>query len=296
MSNAQTYPWPATKTSAVIIAVLFDDGVDAVAIAPDLPTRSKSYSVWQYGARRGVERIRQTLRAHQTAATWFIPGSVALTHPDTIRALAADGHELASHGMRGERYDAIGSPARAALLAESRQILAALSGQAVSGFRMPQGRWPRLFERDIAAAGYRYSATLNGDDVPYSHANGLVEIPVHTELDDRPAFQFNFTPAFPPGHSRLPDYDGVLSNWLWEFDAYRQYGSCCVLQVHPEWLGTPGRISMLDAFLSAVRRHDDVWLTTAGAVADWHGSLERRVEDTHPIAIYEAYRSERGLA
>ena len=296
MSTLQQYPWPTGKTCAVVIAVVFDDGVDAVALAPDLPTRSKSYSVWQYGARRGVERIRHMLQQHQTAATWFVPGRVAACHPDTIRTLAAEGHELASHGMHGERYDSLDVAAAQAALSDSRTMLMGLSGQEVLGFRMPQGRWPRRFEQLIHHAGYQYSATLNGDDVPYSHTNGLVEIPVHVELDDRPAFQFNFTPAFPPGHSRMPDYEGVLASWLWEFDAYRQYGSCCVLQIHPEWVGTPGRISMLDAFLTAVKRHDDVWLTTAGAVAAWHRSLQLQVPDTHPIAVYEAYRQERGLA
>ena len=296
MSVALQHPWPAGKRCAVVVSVLFDDGVDAVAIAPDLPSRSKSYSVWQYGARRGVDRVVQTLDRLQVPSTWFVPGSVALRHPDAIRAIAAHGHEVASHGMGIERHDALDAVATAEILRESRQLLADLSGQAVTGFRLPHGRWPRRFDTKLQSAGYRYSASLNGDDVPYTHASGLVEIPVHSELDDRPYFQFNFTPAFPPGHSRLPDYDGVLTNWRWEFDAYRQFGSCYVLQIHPEWLGTAGRIGLLHDLLDDIRSHDDVWIATANDVATWHTAQRLNVPETHPIAVYEDYRRERGLA
>ena len=296
MSTPPQYSWPAGKRCAVVVSVLFDDGVDAVAIAPDLPSRSKSYSVWQYGARRGVDRLLQTLARLQVPSTWFVPGSVAQRHPDAVRAIAAHSHELASHGMGFERYDTLDVAEAAKFLRESRQILTDVSGQDVTGFRLPHGRWPRRFDAVLRSAGYRYSMSLNGDDVPYTHASGLVEIPVHSELDDRPYFQFNFTPAFPPGHSRLPDYDGVLSNWQWEFDAYRQHGSCYVLPIHPEWIGSPGRIGLLERLLMDIRRHDDVWLTTAGAVADWHAAQGITVPDTHPIAVYEEYRRERGLA
>lgn len=289
-----TSRWPYGKTSALVLEVLFDDGVDAVAIAPDLPSRSKSYSVWQYGAQRGVDRLRAVLQRTVVPSTWCVPGAVGRRFPDTIRALAADGHEIAAHGWEHETYADLGVTAADALLQQTRSELSELSGTAVTGFRLPRGNWPRHFDRALQAAGYRYSTSLNGDDAPYRHASGLIEIPVHTELDDRLYFQFNFTPAFPAGHSRLPDYDGVLNNWLWELAAYRRYGGCCVLQVHPEWLGTPGRIHLLETFIAAAQMGDDVWITTAGMVADWWAQRDEALEPTHPLSVYAAYRTERG--
>ncbi|MFM2032911.1 MAG: hypothetical protein RLZZ297_1676 [Chloroflexota bacterium] len=288
------FPWPYGKRSALVIAVVYADGSDAVAQAPDLPQRVKSYSVWQYGTTRGVARITQTLATAGVPSTWYVPGVVGRRYPDTIRALAAAGHEIAAMGWEHEVYADLGDTATDALLQQTRSELSELSGVGVTGFRLPRGTWPRHFDAALLRAGYRYSASLNGDDTPYPHASGLIEIPVHTELDDRPFFQFNFTPAFPAGHSRLPDYDAVSAIWQWEFDAYRQYGGCCVLQVHPEWLGTPGRIHLLEQFIAHAQRHDDVWITTSGAVADWTAAQQLTLPATHPLRVYEAYRSERG--
>jgi len=286
--------WPDGKRCAVLISVLFSDGRDAVALAPDLPQRSKSFSVWQYGALRGVDRLLQTFADLHIPASWFVPGLVAQQHPQLIRTIAGNDQHLAGLGWDFEAYTILDQATSQALLTKSKATLEDVSGQAITGFRLPSGRWPRRFEVALQAAGYTWSASLNGDDMPYSHHNGLVEIPVHSELDDRPYFQFNFTPAFPPGHSRLPAYDAVLSNWLLEFAAYRRYGGCFVLQLHPEWLGTPGRNQLLRDFLHEITRHDDVWIANGDAIAQWHVTHGQPLPATHPLNVYEVYRQERG--
>jgi hypothetical protein len=58
------------------VSVIFDDGLDAITEAPDLAHRSKSLSVWQYGAARGVERLCNTFAAFSVATSWFVPGVV----------------------------------------------------------------------------------------------------------------------------------------------------------------------------------------------------------------------------
>lgn len=289
------HPWPNNARCAVAIQVLFNDGVDAIAVAPDLPQRSKSFSVWQYGALRGVERILSTLAHANLSSTWFVPGSIAMRHTAILQQLTAVGHEIAAHGWEYEWHDQLDMHAHHALLHRSRLKLCEVSRQEVTGYRLPRGMWPRHFDQMLRAAGYMYSATLNGDDVPYTHASGLVEIPVHVELDDRPYFQFNFTPAFPSGHSRLPSYRGVLTNWQWEFDAYYRYGGCYVLQLHPEWIGTAGRIQLLADILAHITQHHDVWVATSRDIAAWHAQHAQPLPETHPLTIYDAYRRERGL-
>ena len=294
MTTAPNNYWPAGKRCAVLISVLFSDGRDAVAQAPDLPQRSKSFSVWQYGALRGVDRLLQTFADFTIPASWFVPGLVAQQHPQRIRDIVAANQQLASLGWDFEAYTTLDVATTHTLLTQSKSVLEQVSGHAVQGFRLPSGRWPRRFDVALQTAGYTWSASLNGDDMPYSHHSGLVEIPVHSELDDRPYFQFNFTPAFPPGHSRLPDYDAVLSNWLLEFAAYRRYGGCFVLQLHPEWMGTPGRNQLLRDFLHEITRHDDVWLANGDAIAAWHAAHAQPLPTTHPLNVYEVYRQERG--
>lgn len=292
MSTLQPAIWPAGKRCAVMVAVPFDDGTDAVAAAPDLASRSKSFSVWQFGANRGVERLCRSFAAFDVRTSWFVSAQTAGRHGDLLRGVIGAGHEIASSGLAFDRHDTLTPDQSLENLKRSRQVLSTLAGRETSGFRLPQGNWPIGFDRLLLEAGYRWSASLNGDDVPYTHPSGLVEIPVHIELEDRPYFQFNFTPAFPKGQGRIPDYEGVLHNWIAEFDAYRRFGLCYVIQLRPEWSGTPGRIAIVEDLLRHILSFDDVWVATGDEIAERQRVFGRAIENEHPLQIFKAYRQE----
>ena len=293
ISSGRKIAWPAGKRAAAIISVIFDDGMDAVAKAPDLLQRAKSHSVWLYGARRGVERLCRTFEDAHIRTSWFVPGQVVEDHRALIGAVAAAGHDLESHGWAFERHDALARAASLEFLRRSREVLEGATGRPPSGFRIPIGGWPDRFDVLLQEAGFRWSASLNGDDVPYQHPSSLLEIPVHIELEDRPYFQFNFTPAFPKGQGRIASYDAVLFNWMAEFDAYRKLGACFVLQLRPEMTGTPGRIGLVEAMIKHIRSCDDVWLATGAEVAAWHMTNNARaLEPDHPLNVFAAYQRE----
>lgn len=48
--------------------------------------------------------ILETLKQHNIKATFFIMGPWALKYPDVARQIAADGHEIGSHGHKHENY------------------------------------------------------------------------------------------------------------------------------------------------------------------------------------------------
>lgn len=292
-SEPEKIIWPDGKRAAAIISVIFDDGLDAIARAPDLVTRDKSYSVWLYGANRGVERLCQTFAAASVRSTWFVPGLVAEKHRRLVMNVSQAGHDLESHGWNFEHHEALTRAESLDLLERSRRVLEDVSGTRTTGFKLPIGNWPGQFDTVLKEAGYLWSASLNGDDVPYLHRSSLLEIPVHLELEDRPYFQFNFTPPFPKGLSRISSYESVLANWKAEFNAYRKFGSCFVLQLRPEVTGTPGRIFLVQDLIQHIQTCPDVWLTTAAEVASWHMANNARPTDpTHPLNVFDAYRQE----
>nr|WP_029928477.1 polysaccharide deacetylase family protein [Ochrobactrum sp. UNC390CL2Tsu3S39] len=288
------FPWPDGKRCAVAVTVLFDDGLDAIARAPDLAERAKSFSVWEYGAARGVDCLCALFDDFGVNTTWFIPGDVAMKHRDAVTEVARAGHEIAARGVAFEDFSTLNTDAQKNVLLRSADILAEITGRRPNGFRLPRGLWPRHFDQILKETGFYWSASLNGDDAPYIHPSSLVELPVHVELEDRPYFQFNFAPAFPKGLGRIASYDGVLHNWKAEFDAYRQYGRCYVLQVRPEMIGTPGRIFILEQLLQHILQHDDVWLATGGEIAAWTAEQAGPLETQHPLNIFEHYRKEQG--
>ena len=287
------YRWPQGHQCAVMLSILYDDGRDALAIAPDLAQRSKSRSVWEYGSTRGVERLVDVLKQRSLPATWFSPATVIEEQRALFDYLLKQGHDIASRGIDFENYGQLTPPQQQEMLQRGRDIIANAIDHLPRGFRLPCGLWPNAFEQQLVQAGYNWSSTLNGDDFPYRHfQQNLIELPVHIELEDRPYFQFNFTPAFPVGHSRIAGYDAVLNNWKDEFDAYRQYKGCFILQLRPEIIGTPGRIFIVEQLLDYICQFDDVWFATGSQIADWHLAYAPELMGDHPMHVYQQYQRE----
>ena len=288
----ERFQWPEGKSCAVMLGIAFDDGLDATARAPELPLREKSFSVWKYGAARGVDRMLGCLHDAGLSASWFIPGALAESLPGQVADIASAGHEIACHGWSTERFDTMSAGDTADLLAKARAALAAATGQTINGFRLPFGRWPSGFAAALCQAGFDWSHSLCGDDWPYLHPEGLVEIPAHIETEDRSYFQFNFSPAFPVGQSRIPSYEGVLANWIAEFDACRSFGLCLSTLLRPEWTGTPGRIGLMKAFVAHMQAQGDVWFATGSEIATWTLSQGLPRVPNHPLQVFNRYLAE----
>ena len=294
MSNSPLFIWPENKSSSVAITVLFDDGLDAVARNTTLEGREKSRSIWDYGARRGVRRLLDLFEDLSLPTTWFIPGAVVKKHRAIALEIAQRGHEIAGRGVNFEDFSNLTDDACREILKSTSGIIEEVTGQRPRGFRLPQGIWPRHFDNLLMETGFEWAATLNGDDVPYQHHSKLVQIPVHLELEDRPYFQFCFAPAVPKGLGRIASYDGVLHNWITEFNAYRRYGLCYVLQVRPEMIATPGRIFILEQLLQHILQYDDVWLATGSQIAAWTRNQKTSLDLKHPISVFDDYYKESG--
>jgi polysaccharide deacetylase family protein (PEP-CTERM system associated) len=86
---------------------------------------------------RNTMRIMEILDARKARATFFVLGWVAEKCPDLVRAIAAAGHEVASHGYGHEHiYSLRPSEFRSDVL-RSKRYLEDLTGTAVRGYRAP---------------------------------------------------------------------------------------------------------------------------------------------------------------
>jgi polysaccharide deacetylase family protein (PEP-CTERM system associated) len=84
-----------------------------------------------------TERLLALFATHGAAATFFILGEVAASHPTLVRRIAAAGHEIACHGyhhdvVHRQRPDEFREDVRSAKL-----LLEDLTGQQVLGYRAP---------------------------------------------------------------------------------------------------------------------------------------------------------------
>lgn len=126
---------------------------------------------------RSVERILAMFELCNVRATFFTLGCIAERHPKLIRSIADAGHEIASHGMRHVRVSTQDRQAFRTDVAQARDLLQQISGQAVVGYRAASysiGRDNLWAHEVLAEAGYTYSSSI----YPGHHDRyGMVEAP-----------------------------------------------------------------------------------------------------------------------
>ncbi len=254
--------WTCKKPTA-LITVNLDAEMFWLGLFPESETRPKTLSMGDYGIARGLDRVLKALEDYAVRATFFVPGMIALRHPDAIEKITSGGHEIALHGHTHRPFHLLDAGEQMEELEMGKEALERVTGKTPVGFRAPEGE---LFEESlhfVHQAGFVYSSSLYDDDRPYLHPDtGLIELPVNWNLHDFPYFAFNYGPAFPIGQSRVSSYQRVEENFLEEFCAYRASGLLFVPQFTPQSIGSPGKITILRHLLEEIRRHDDVLVCT----------------------------------
>lgn len=118
-----------------------------------------------------TDTILQRLADHQARATFFLLGWVAERHPDLVRRIASAGHEIACRGYDRVPIEQMSPAVFGADLICAKAILEDLSGQEVTGYRVPGGilgaKTPWAYSV-LADSGFRYSAS----SVPYRRTGG----------------------------------------------------------------------------------------------------------------------------
>lgn len=295
--------WPGGARCAVAITVDFNDIHGIQTQEPRIAGREKSLSVWRYGAKRGVDRLLAAFDEFGVPVSWFVPGCVAEQHAETVRTIAAAGHEIGVSGYRCEDFDALTLAEQIAACRAGRAALAHTLGHGAQGFRSFSGNWADGFADALLSEGFIWSSSWRGDDLPYVHPRRdgcgddaalarLVELPLHYELEDEPYFVFNLSPPVPAGQPRIASYRDVLDNWRRDFDGFRRFGLCCVLRLHPEILGTAGRIDLLRAWLAHMREAGDAWFATGGELARWWRAAMPDNAPGHPVDVFARCRRE----
>jgi polysaccharide deacetylase family protein (PEP-CTERM system associated) len=84
-----------------------------------------------------IDELLTTLERHDARATFFVLGWIGQYHPEVVRAIAAAGHEIASHGFWHDRVTTLDPAAFRVDLRKSKQVLEDVCGTEVVGYRAP---------------------------------------------------------------------------------------------------------------------------------------------------------------
>jgi peptidoglycan/xylan/chitin deacetylase (PgdA/CDA1 family) len=255
--------WPDGARCAAAFSFDFDAEEIWIADDPACAQRPGILSQGAYGARLGVGLILEILARRRVPATFFVPGRVAERHAERVQEIAAAGHELGHHGYTHTPPAQLSRDEEAGELARGKRILESF-GVEVAGYRSPSWDLSAHTLPLLQQHGLRYSSNLMDDIRPYRHeGSSIVELPVQWILDDAAHFWFDAS----TWNRKISTSAEVRSIWEEEFLGIRRLGGCCVLTLHPQIIGRPGRLALLDEFIGFVQRYDDVWLATCGEIA-----------------------------
>ena len=222
----------------------------------------------QYGNRRGVPRILETLKAADVPATFFVPAVAALLHPDEQKRVIAEGHEIGLHGWIHEVNTKVPPEKERELHLRAADTLEKITGVRAVGMRTPSWDFSDVtleIEREL---GLIYDSSLMADDDPYElvengEPTGMVELPVEWIRDDAVYFNMNRFTA----HRPYTPPPAVLDIFKREFDLAYQEGGLFLLTMHPHVSGYRSRIFILEELIRHIKQHDDVWFGTHADIA-----------------------------
>ncbi|MGA9867335.1 MAG: polysaccharide deacetylase [Acetobacteraceae bacterium] len=259
--------WPNGARCAVALSFDADHETIPLRDADESPMR---ISEGQYGNRQGMPRIRRLLERESIPASFFYPAVSALLHPDEVRAVAADGHEIGIHSWIHEKNTDLPYEAERDLSFRAAEVLSRLSGKAPVGMRTASWDFSVNTLRIIREMGLLYDSSLMADDDPYEltdggEATGIVELPPEWIRDD--AVYFNMTrftglrPYTPPS--------SVEEIFRAEFDGAWDEGGLFLLTMHPHISGHRSRLPLLARLITHMKARGGCWFATHAQVAEW---------------------------
>ncbi|MCB9362214.1 polysaccharide deacetylase family protein [Candidatus Woesearchaeota archaeon] len=140
---------------------------------------------------KGTNKLIQLLHKYKVKATFFTTGYFAKNEPALIKKLVKECHEIASHSYRDENHTNFDQVQLKEALTKSKQILEKVSGQTITGFRMPQFSINKFLFPALQSAGYKYDSSYHPAIVPGHYYNirmnsrphinkGIRELPIST--------------------------------------------------------------------------------------------------------------------
>jgi peptidoglycan/xylan/chitin deacetylase (PgdA/CDA1 family) len=263
--------WPKGIRAAVCLTFDLDAETAWISRDPENLHRLAVMSQGAYGPKVGVPLLLDFLARNGLRATFFIPGWTAEHYPDVVAEIHRQGHEVGHHGYLHEALEGRTRNEEEEILLQGTRILEGITGQRPMGYRAPRYEISHDTVDLLRTHGFLYASNLQDTIWPYLHSGGppLVELPTTWILDDGPYFAYGIRP---PLYRQIYPPAAVLSTWKDEFRGMHALGGAFTLILHPQFIGRPSRVLMLQALIDYVRTFSGVWLTHGLELARWAAS------------------------
>lgn len=224
-------------------------------------------SLYEYGSRVGVWRLRKLFRDRGIPITVFAVGMAVERNPEPVQALFEDGHEICSHGYRWIDYQYVDEATERDHMARAITAIDRAIGQRPVGWYTGRSS-PNTRRLVVEEGGFIYDADDYSDDLPHwnlSFGRPHLVVPYTLDIND---MRFATQQGFNSGEqflAYLKDSFDVL---------YAESAECprmMSIGLHCRLAGRPGRFAALERFLAYAQGFDDVWWCRRVEIArHWH--------------------------
>lgn len=265
--------WPSGVRLPVVLTFEHQSGEGA----PLFPGERPNYMVggaMQYGARRGIWNILELLDQYQIKTTFFVVGTTAEKYPDTVKAAAKAGHEIAGMSYAFESVRTASTERERSIVHRSAAVLEGMTGNKIQGWRCADYRISPQTHDILAEEGFVWDSSMLNDDLPYLFECGtrqLVEIPFTTSTADKTFVGYPYPQRGGP--------DGLANVWNNEFEVLYDESARArrflILSLQTWATGRPAALRVLRHFLDRLAGHEEFWFARCGELANWClGSLQ----------------------
>lgn len=261
--------WPHGKRLALMLSFDIDAETLWLTRNPINAHHPVHLSRGLYSVKQGIPRILRLLDSEGVPATFFTPAYTAELHPDVIRAIAAEGHEISYHGWLHESYPDY--ERENALMEKAERIFEEIIGRKPCGVRIPDGFVYEFHKKLWLDRGYIYSSNWRDSDGPFLHRlDGktvpLVELPKDGIVDDT---SYDMYTIQAPEHHYLRSGREMVGIWMDEFDGLAEEGRMMNFVMHPQFIGHPQYVRALRSFIRYAK-DNGAWIATDEAAARWY--------------------------
>jgi peptidoglycan-N-acetylglucosamine deacetylase len=255
--------WPEKARTAVVMTFDFQGGEDVRPLA-DGSFDHEEYTQCEYGPHTGIWRILRILEEENVKATFNTCGGIAERYPEAVKAIVAQGHEIAGHGYHHECARELTREQETDVMKRTGAIIRSRTGHQPIGWRSCT-QSPNSIEL-LMEHGYLWNSNSFSHDVPFLWESGgryLVELPRQPYGDGRTYAHRNNDAGNP--HDTLLVWKAMFD----EFYEQSKFGGTYVpFQFHPYISARPGRAKTLRSIVQHMKK-EGVWITTAAEVARW---------------------------
>ncbi len=213
----------------------------------------------EYGHRRGIFRAMETLSEFNVKATVMLSGVMAERHPEIVKALADQGHDLVAHSYAMDIIPVYltEQEERANIRRTLDLIVKATGGKRPTGWISPRGTPSPRTAKMLTEEGFEWHGDSLNDDLPYlvKYDTGtIVAFSSNMECNDLPLYMRYGNPP----RVMLE----IFEDWLAYARKHEKAAARLDPTIHSHVFGRPLGMSVFRKMLEIATAADDVWVGT----------------------------------